>query len=113
MGLYYWAYTSCSGKKSYVDEFVEGKSVNVTGFTSTLGSIDNLPIAHLLYLFDKEDGTMVLLEHNNTIYMVDGMINSLDNPIRCEGNDARIDLPPKVYDPNNNNTQLITLPYGT
>ena len=62
MGLDSWAGTECSGKHAYIDEFVEGKSVNVTGFTSTLGSIHNLTIAHVLYAFDKEDGTVFLLE---------------------------------------------------
>ena len=38
---------------------------------------------------------MVLLEHNNTIYMVEDMINSLANPIQCEDNDARMSLCPK------------------
>ena len=51
LGLYSWAGTSCSGKHAYVDEFVEGESVNVAS--------------------DKEDGTVVLLEHNTTIYMGD------------------------------------------
>ena len=51
--LYYWAEIGCSVKHAYVDEFVEGKILNVNGFTSTLGSIDNLPIAYVLYSFDK------------------------------------------------------------
>ena len=74
LGLYSWAGTSCSGKHAYVDEFVEGESVNVAS--------------------DKEDGTVVLLEHNTTIYMGDYMIDSLANPIRCEDNDVRFDLRP-------------------
>ena len=74
LDLYSWAGTSCSGKNAYVDEFVEGESVNVAS--------------------DKEDGTVVLLEHNTTIYMKDYMIDSLDNPILCEDNDMRFDLRP-------------------
>ena len=92
MGLEYWADTGCSGKYAYVNEFVEGKSVNVPGFISTLVSIDNLPIAHVLYSFDKEDGTMVLFEHNNTIHARDNMIDSSDNPIQYEDNGLRIDF---------------------
>ena len=53
---------------------------------------------------------MVLLEHNNTIYMGDDMIDSLDNPIQCEDIDVRIDLGPEVYYPNNNNAQSIAFP---
>ena len=110
MGLNYWDDTGCSGKHAHVDESVEVNSVNVTGFTYNLGSIDNLLISYVLYAFDKDDGTVVLLEHNNTIYMVDDMIDYLDDPIKCEDNDARINLCPKLYDSNNNNTQSITFP---
>ena len=70
-----------------------------------MGYIDNLHIAHVLYAFDKEDVTVLFLEHNNTIYMVDYVINFLANPIQCKDNDVRIDLHPKVYYSNNNNTQ--------
>ena len=40
---------------------------------------------------------MVLLEHNNTIYMGYDMIDSLANPVQCEYNDVIIDLRPKLY----------------
>ena len=112
MGLEYWADTSCSGKHAYVDEVFEGKSVNITGFTSTFGSIDDLPISHVLYAFDKEDETLVLLEQNNTVYMLYDMIDSLDNPIHCEDNDVIFDLHPKLYNTNNYNTQSINFPDG-
>ena len=55
----------------------------MTGFTSILGSIYKRSIAHVLYTFDKEDGTVVFIEQNKTIYMGDDMIDSLDNPIQC------------------------------
>ena len=113
LGLDYWSETGCSDKHAYVDEFVEGKSVNVTGSTSTLVSIDNIPISDVLYEFDKEDGTVVWLEHNNTIYKGDNMIDSLDNPIQCEDNYTRIDLHPKVYNLNNNKNQSINFSDGT
>ena len=54
LGLDSWAGTGFSGKHAYVDEIVEGNGVDVTEFASTLGSIDNLTIAHFLYAFDKE-----------------------------------------------------------
>ena len=41
------------------------------------------------------------------------MINSFSIPIQCEDNYVRTYLRPEVYYPNNNNTQLITFPYGT
>ena len=67
MGLDSCYDTGFSGKHYYVDEFVEGKSVNVTGLKSTLGYIDKLLIYNFLYTFNKEYGTVVLLKHNNTI----------------------------------------------
>ena len=45
--LDYWADTGCSEKHTYVDEFDEVNSVNVTEFTSTLGSINNRHISHV------------------------------------------------------------------
>ena len=113
LGLYYWAYTSCSGKKSYVDEFVEGKSVNLTVFTSNLVSIDKITISHVLYKFDKKDETVVFIEQNNKIFMGDNMIDSLDKPIGCEDNDVRVDLRSKIYYPHNNNSQSINFSDGT
>ena len=91
----------------------QGNSGNVTRFTSTLGYIDNLPIAHVLYAFDKDGVTVVLREHNNIIYMGYDMIDSLSNPIKCQDNDGRVKLRPKLQYPNNNNAQLITFPDGT
>ena len=113
LGLDYWADTGWSVKHPYVDEFIEGKSVNVTGSTYNLGYIDNLPIAHVLYVFYKEYGTLVFLEQKNTIYMRDNMTNSLSCPIQYEDNDVRIYLHTKVYDPNNNKAHSITFPYLT
>ena len=69
-----WDDTGLSGKHAHVYDFFEVKSVNVTGFTSTLGYIYNLSIAHILYEFYKEDGTVVFIEQNNTKYMEDNMM---------------------------------------
>ena len=96
LGLDSWADTGFPGKYAYAAKFVEDKIANVTGFISTLISIYKLPISYALYEFDKEDRTVVFIEHNNTIYMGDGIINSLANPIKCEDNDVRIDLITKV-----------------
>ena len=108
-----WDDTGFLGKHAYDDEFFQGKSVNVTLLKSTLGYNDNLPIAHSLYAFDQQYGTVVVIEYNNTIYMGDKMINSLDNPIQCKYNDVRIDVRPKVYYHNSNNAHSITFPYVT
>ena len=39
----------------------------------------------------------LLLEHNNAIYLGDAMQDSLSNPIQSEANGIRIDLHPKLY----------------
>ena len=39
------------------------------------------------------------------------MVDSLAYPIHCKNNYVRVDLRPKLYDPNNNNAQSITFPY--
>ena len=112
MGLYSWADNDCSCKHDSIDLFVEGRSFNLTGLTFTLVYIDNLTIYHVFYEFDKEDGTVVLLENNNTKYMGSNMIDLFVIPIQCEDCDVRIDLYPKLYYPNNNNAQSITFPDG-
>lgn len=87
-----WADTSCSGKHAYVDEFIVRKSVTATGFTASLGSVQNLPMANVLYAYDTQQGTTILLEHNNTIYLGKEMNDSLANPIQAEEEGVRIDL---------------------
>ena len=34
-----WADTCCAGKHAFVEEFIEGKTVTATGFTSSLVSV--------------------------------------------------------------------------
>ena len=51
-----YADTSCSSRHAFVEEFIEGKTVSVTGFFSSLGSVKNLLMANVLYAYDKVDG---------------------------------------------------------
>jgi hypothetical protein len=37
LGIDSWADTACAGKHAYVEEFIIGKYVNASGFTSSLG----------------------------------------------------------------------------
>ena len=99
LGLDYQAENSFSCKHAYVDEFFYGNIFNVTEFTCSFVSIDNQPIPHVLYAFDKEDVTVVFLEHNNTICMGGNMIDYLANPIQCEDNNVRIGMSPKLCYP--------------
>ena len=45
LGLDNWADTGCTGKHAHVEEFVLDKKVAANGFSSSLGKLDNLPIA--------------------------------------------------------------------
>ena len=108
LGLDSWADTGCSGKHSYVEEFIEGKTVTATGFTSALGSMKDLPMANVVYAYDTKDGATILLEYNNTIYMGSDMDDSLCNPIQLEENNVRVDLRPKAYYPSESGAQSIT-----
>lgn len=114
LGFDSWADTSCSGKHAYVESFVEGKTVNACGFSTTLGTMNNLPIANVVYAYDTVDGRTLLLENYNTIYLGDSMEDSLVNPIQAEENSVRVDLRPKRFYPHEtNNCQSITFTDGT
>ena len=65
--MYSWTDTSCSGKHYSVDEFVEGKTVIDTGFSSYMGYLKDLTIYNVIYSYYTLDGTTIILEHNNTI----------------------------------------------
>ena len=97
LGLDTWAETGCAGKHAYIEEFMIGKTVTAMGFSSSSGELENLTLAHVLYAYDHEDGSVLLLEHNNAIYLSDAMQDSLANPIQSEANGIKIDLRPKLY----------------
>ena len=90
-------HTGCAGKHAYVKDFIIGKTVTAMGFSSSLGKIENLTYAHVLYAYDHEDGLVLLLEQKNAIYLGDAMQDSLFNPIQSEANGIRINLRPKLY----------------
>jgi hypothetical protein len=113
LGIDSWADTCCAGKHCYVQEFVEGKTVTASGFTSTLGALTNLPIANVVYAYDDPGGYVLLLECNNSIYLGDKMDDSLLNPIQNEENGVRIDTRPRLYYPESSTAQTMTFPDGT
>ena len=65
LGIDSWADSCCAGQHAFVESFVEGKFINATGFSDSLGQINNLPIATVLYAYDLDDGNTILLENNN------------------------------------------------
>ena len=64
----------------------------------------------MVYAYDNEDGSVLFLEHNNTIYLGDAMQDSQSNPIQSEANVIRIDLHPKLYYGEDGKTQTVTFP---
>ena len=113
LGIDTWVDTCCAGKHAFVEEFVVGKTVTATGFTSTLGSVPNLPVANVLYAYDTTEGTVIVLECNNSIYLGDKMSDSLMNPIQAEEAEVRVDTRPKRYYPHDIGCQCLTFPDGT
>ena len=99
LGFDSWADTSCAGKHAFVESFVEGKTVNAVGFSHSLGKLENLPIANVVYAYDFSDGRTVLIENFNAIYLGESMEDSLVNPIQCEDNGVHIDMRPKRFYP--------------
>ena len=67
-----WVDTGCSGRHTYVEEFIIGNTITAISFSSSLGKLDNLPYAHVLYAFDHMDELLLLLKQNNTIYLGEG-----------------------------------------
>jgi hypothetical protein len=112
LGIDSWADTNCAGKHAFVEEFVVEKFVTAGGFSASLGTIPDLPIANVLYAYDTDDGKTYIIECNNSIYLGDRMDDSLMNPIQAEESDVRVDTRPKRYysDPH---AQTITFPCGT
>ena len=112
LGIDSWADSCCSGKHAYVESFIEGKFINATGFSASLGKLENLPIANVLYAYDCDDGSTIILENNNTIYMGDDMIDSLVNPIHMEESNVHVDIRPRRYYNNEPMSQQITFHDG-
>ena len=113
LGLDSWADTDCAGKHAHVEEFVLDKTVTATGISPSLGKLDNLPIAHVLYAYDHTEGSVILLEHNDVIYLGDNMADSLSNPLQSEEAGVGVDLRPRYYYKGEEHAQTISFPDGT
>ena len=114
LGIYSWADTGCASKHAYVEEFIYGRTVNVTVFAPYLGSFkNNLLFVNIIYAYDTPSGKTVLLDHNNVIYLGPTMEDGLDSPIQSEENDVRIDIQPKTLYGEDISSQKIKFPDGT
>ena len=97
LGINYWADTCCSGKHTFSEEFIKGNTVTAMVFTSSLGSVSNLPIENVFYAYDALDVTVILLECNNPIYIGQKKSDSLLNPIQAEEVRVCVDKQPRQY----------------
>lgn len=113
LGLDSWADTGCAGRHVFVEEFIDGTSVNASGFSHSLGTLKNLPLANVLYANDTLDGRNLILEHNNVIYLGDNVNDSLSNPIQSEEYGVRMDLRPKKHYASEVSCQTVTSSDGT
>ena len=84
-----------------------------TELYSYMGSLKDPPIANELYIYDKQDGITILIEHNNTIYMGDIMEYYLANNLQSDDSGIHIDIFTKKYYPDGSGSQIVTLPYST
>ena len=96
-----------------MEEFIDGTTVTATGFADSLGKFENLPLAHVVYAFDQDDGQTILLEHSKVTYLGDKMGDSLANLIQSEEYGIHMDLRPRKYYPDDDSCQSITLEDGT
>ena len=69
-----------------------GKIVSATVFSPSLGKVDNLRYAHVLYAYDHRDMTTLIIEHKNTIYLGGDMEDSLCNPVQSEEAGTKVDI---------------------
>ena len=95
-----------------MEKFLIGKTVTAMAFSSSLGKLENMAYAHVLYAYDHEDRSVLLLEHNNTIYLGDAMQDSLSNPIQSKEISFRIDLLSRHYYNDYCQAQTIIFPNG-
>ena len=77
LGIDTWADTNCAGKHAFVEEFVVNKFVTAGGFSASLGTIPDLPIANVLYAYDVDDSKTYIIKCNNSIYLGDRMDDSV------------------------------------
>ena len=97
LGIDSWADTCCAGKHAHIDSFVEGRVVNVSGFSNELPQIESIPIANVKYAYDSNDGKTYILTMNNAIYLGNSMENALICPNQCRENGIQVDTRPKYY----------------
>ena len=110
LGIDSWADIGCPGRHAYVEEFIVGKTVSATGCSPSLEKLDNLHYAHFLYAHDHQDGTTLIIKHNNTIYLVE---DSLCNPIQSEEAGTRFDVRSRHYYKDSDGLQSAMFPDGT
>ena len=62
-----------------------GSFITAIGFTTDLGSLENLTIEYFLYSYDSENSETIILEANNSTNIFDKMDGPFLNLIQAEG----------------------------
>ena len=97
LGFDLYADTCCAGKHAWIESFVEGKMVLVSGFWNSMKVMENLPLANVLYAYDTQEGETLILRVNYSIYLGEHMDGSLLCPNQCRENGIMINTRPKIY----------------
>ena len=90
-----FADTCCSGRHARVESFVDGNTVSANAFTNLVPTLTDLPIANVIYAHGGNDGIVYLFRVNNSIYLGEGIEDSLLCPNQCRENEIEIDTRPK------------------
>ena len=87
--------------------------MSATGFSPSLGKLDNLRYEHVLYAYDHQDETTLIIEYNNNICLGEDMGDSLCISIQSEEDETRVDIRPRYYYEEIDRLQSIAFPDGT
>lgn len=105
LGIDSFADTCVAGKHAHVIDFIDGKEISARAWDGH--KTQNLRIANVAYAYDTPMGETIILIFNQSIYRGEFMEDSLVNPIQCLQNDVRIDSRPRIFYPDDENSQTI------
>ena len=105
LGIDSFADTCVAGKHAHVIDFIDGKEISARAWDGH--KTQNLRIANVAYAYDTPMGETLILIFNQSIYRGEFMEDSLVNPIQCLQNDVRIDSRPRIFYPDDENSQTL------
>lgn len=75
-----------------------------------MGFLKFIRIVSVLYSYETLDGTNIVIEHNNTIYMWDMMKYYLANTLQSEYNEIHVNIRTKKYYIDESGDQTVDIP---